>query len=251
MDSFILSIDPNVFRATNAVWNALMLNDPWSVGYVSSLIESRNWKSKEEWEEFYYQSGKERKTQLGGNAYILEDFSLIRTNPNTIQSLTWTIRNLNTQFGRTKEDLLKKAEVLKDHLQKQGLNLSLDEAFECVRFRTICETWNGIIIREQNTIAHLGQLLPTLSFKKTDGDKDHTFAVDYEVFCGNKLICAIQIKPKTYLSKAPYIQKARYANYRKYEAYHEKFGVPVLEVISTSRGEIINSEVVNKIKTMC
>jgi hypothetical protein len=36
---FVLNIDANRFRSTNASWNALMLNDPWSVGYVTTLIE--------------------------------------------------------------------------------------------------------------------------------------------------------------------------------------------------------------------
>lgn len=54
MDEFILSIDKEKFRSTNAKWNKLMLNDPWSVGYVSTLIETANWKNKEEWETTYY-----------------------------------------------------------------------------------------------------------------------------------------------------------------------------------------------------
>lgn len=60
MDEFVLSIDKDKFRSTNAKWNELMLNDPWSVGYVSTLIEAADWKSKEEWEETYYASGKVR-----------------------------------------------------------------------------------------------------------------------------------------------------------------------------------------------
>ena len=49
-DEFKVGIDADLFRSTNDAWNKLMLNDPWSVGYVTSLIESKQWKSKEEWE---------------------------------------------------------------------------------------------------------------------------------------------------------------------------------------------------------
>lgn len=49
---FILPIDAEKFRSTNDMWNKLMLNDPWSVGYVSSLIETKEWQTKEEWENF-------------------------------------------------------------------------------------------------------------------------------------------------------------------------------------------------------
>lgn len=56
MEEFVLGIDREKFSSTNAKWNALMLNDPWSVGYVSTLIELQSWQSKEEWEEFYYEA---------------------------------------------------------------------------------------------------------------------------------------------------------------------------------------------------
>ena len=39
MDEFLLTIDKIKFRNTNAAWNELCLNDPWSVGYVSTLVE--------------------------------------------------------------------------------------------------------------------------------------------------------------------------------------------------------------------
>ena len=45
MDEFVLKIDENKFRSTNDTWNRLMLNDPWSVGYVSTLIETTCWRN--------------------------------------------------------------------------------------------------------------------------------------------------------------------------------------------------------------
>lgn len=123
---------------------------------------------------------------------------------------------------------------------------------ECVRFRVICETWNGIILRENNTIETLHRLFPNLRFEKAEGEMDHTYAVDFQVYNHDTscLICAIQVKPKSYLQNAPYIKKARAANANKYAAYKEKYGVPVLTVISTSRGEIQNQEIIGQIKKM-
>lgn len=68
MDEFKLPIDEAKFRSTNGMWNRLMLNDPWSVGYVSTLIELQEWESKEQWEEFYYANGEQRNALLGPNA---------------------------------------------------------------------------------------------------------------------------------------------------------------------------------------
>ena len=256
MDEFVLGINKDKFRSTNAKWNELMLNDPWSVGYVSTLIEASNWKSKEEWEETYYASGAVRNRLIEENAaklgYTKEFFNdtTVPHNKAKYYALSWDVKNLNTQKGRTKEDFRTKGKILYDAVKNNGYGLTLDECIECVRFRVICETWNGIILRENNTVATLQRLFPNLTFEKAEGEMDHTYAVDFQVFKSGKLVCAIQVKPKTYQSNAPYIQKARAANANKYAAYKEKYGASVLTVISTSKGEIINTEVINQIKKL-
>lgn len=162
MDEFVLTIDKDKFRSTNAKWNELMLNDPWSVGYVSTLIEAANWKNKEEWEETYYTSGKARNvfieqnaTQLGYSKEFFNDTTIPHNKAN-YYALSWDVKNVNTQKGRTKEDLRAKGEILFNAVKNNGYGLTLEECIECVRFRVICETWNGIILRENNTIKTLG-----------------------------------------------------------------------------------------------
>lgn len=256
MDEFILGIDNDKFRSTNAKWNELMLNDPWSVGYVSTLIEASNWKSKEEWEQTYYASGAVRNKLIEENAAKLgytKDFFNDTTVPHNkaeYYALSWDVKNLNTQKGRTKEDFRAKGKILYDAVKNNGYGLTLDECIECVRFRVICETWNGIILRENNTVATLQRLFPNLTFEKAEGEMDHTYAVDFQVFNVGRLICALQIKPQTYQSNAPYIKKAKAANANKYAAYKEKYGASVLTVISTSKGEILNQDVISKIKAL-
>ncbi len=250
MDEFVLGIDREKFSSTNAKWNALMLNDPWSVGYVSTLIELQSWQSKEEWEEFYYRSGEQRQAFLGDNRALLDDFSLIRTNKAAVNNLPWDVKNLNTQYGRTREDLKRKAEVLYAAVRNNGYGLTLEECEECVRFRVICETWNGIILRENNTIEVLTAQFPMLSFEKTSGEIDHTYAVDFEVFRSGSLICGIQIKPQSYTWNAPYIVKARTANKAKNAAYTKLKGVPVFDIISKTNGSIQSTQVLEQIKSL-
>lgn len=250
MEEFILGIGRDKFSSTNGMWNSLMLNDPWSVGYVSTLIELQSWQSKEEWEEFYYRSGEQRQSLLGDNRELLDDFSLIRTNKAAVNNLPWDVKNLNTQYGRTREDLNKKAEVLYAAVRNNGHGLTLEECEECVRFRVICETWNGIILRENNTIEVLTAQFPMLSFEKTSGEIDHTYAVDFEVFRSGSLICGIQIKPQSYTWNATYIVKARAANKAKNAAYTNLKGVPVFDIISKTNGEIQRTQVLEKIKAL-
>ena len=256
MDDFILSIDKEKFRSTNAKWNKLMLNDPWSVGYVSTLIETANWKNKEEWETTYYASGEVRNQLIEQNAaklgYSKEFFNdtTIPMNKKKYYALSWDVKNINTQKGRTIEDLKNKAKILYEAVKNNGYGLTLDDCFECVRFRVICETWNGIILREHNTKATLVNIFPDYVIRETVGEIDHTYAVDLELFREDKHLCGIQVKPQSYTMNAPYIAKARMANKIKYELYTEKFGVPVFTIISNSKGEIQNQEVVSKIQAL-
>lgn len=250
MDEFVLGIDREKFSSTNGKWNSLMLNDPWSVGYVSTLIELQPWSSKEEWEEFYYHSGEERKALLGTYRDLLEDFSLIRTDSATVNKLPREVKSINTQFGRTKDDLKRRAEILYAAVRNNGHGLTLEECEECVRFRVICETWNGIILREKSTIEVLQKGLPAFSFEKTSGEVDHSYAVDFEVYNAGVLICGIQIKPRSYTWNAPYISKARTANKAKNASYTSIKGVPVFDIISTTKGEILNPQVIEQIKSL-
>lgn len=254
MNEFTLQIDEAKFRRTNGPWNDLYLNDPWSVGYVSTLIETHIFLNKEEWEQFYYDSGEERQlkvqslpTQVQG---LLNDHTLKRTNPQQIDRLDWYTKNLNFQFGRTKREFLTKGEILYDHFKQKGIDITLEECAECVRYRTICETWNGIILREHNTIKQLNEIFSTLEFVKTTGEFDHRYAVDYEIKSNNQLICGIQIKPKTYTFNTSYILKARNANARKNQEYFNTFQRQVFDIISKTSGEIENIDVIEKIKSL-
>lgn len=249
---FINTLDLNKFRATNPYWNELCLNDPWSVGYVSSLIETQTFQSKEDWEQFYYDSGAERNSKINSNYYsektTLNNHILKKTNPEKINNLSWDLKNLNFQYGRTKSDIAEKGKILFDYVSEKGISISLEECIECVRFRTICETWNGIIVREQNTVNTLKQKFIKIDFVKTAGTFDHQYAVDYELKIFGKLICGIQIKPKSYLGNAPYLKKAQSANQQKNNAYFKIYGKPVFDVIAQSNGIIVNSEILEIIQ---
>lgn len=250
MDEFILNIDKDKFRATNSAWNSLMLNSPWSVGYVTSLIETQAWSSKEEWANFYYESGEERiKLTPPDYAQILNDFELIRSNSSMISSLSSSLKNLNFNYGRTLSDLENKAKVLHENMITQSINISFEDCLECVKFRIIGETWNGVIIREKNTIIFLQKLFPSIEFRKTTGDIDHAYAVDYELYKNDNLLAAIQIKPQSYATGyAHYLVAAREANRKKNLAYTSLNKVPVMDIISKSNGEILNPEVIQTLK---
>jgi hypothetical protein len=133
-------------------------------------------------------------------------------------------------------------------MQSINAGIRLEECIECVRFRVICETWNGIILRERNTIATLQRRFSNLEFRKASGEFDHAYAVDYEIFNEGTLVWAIQIKPRSYTFDTPYLRQARNANRIKNESYHRAFGKPVFDVISQSNGTIVNLNVLQEIQ---
>lgn len=252
MRKFQNTLDPKKFRATNAAWNELTLNAPWSVGYVSSLVESENFKSKEDWEAFYYRSGEERNALLKKENEKIQRFMnfhiLKKTKPENISKTPLNFKNLNYNFGRTREQLSQKGEILYQKMKEVEFEISLEECIEAVRFRVICETWNGIILRERNTIENLQKKFPDLIFEKTEGEFDHSYAVDYQCFRLEKLLFGIQIKPKSYTFKTAYIQKAKVANGKKNEVYSQKFKAPVFDLISQTNGVITNPKVLELMK---
>ena len=215
-------------ESTNDMWNRLCLNSKWSVGCVSELIQTRKWGSKEEWEKFYYESGKERLALLGNNADTLNNF---RMTYSQYMNQPDELKNINFYHGRTQEDLKDKAIVLYQAVQHNGYLLSVRECYECVRFRTICQTWNGIVVAENRCIQILSQRFPTLEFRKSIGDRDYAFEVDYEVFRNGTLILALQIKPSSYFGYSSYLYDARMINANKFKSYKDLTGVDVEIVV--------------------
>lgn len=248
---FTLSLDAAKFRSTNGAWNELMLNDPWSVGYVTTLIELKPFTEKEEWEAFYYRSGEEREVIISrwdeATQAILHDTQLIRKDATYVHGLSWNLKNLNTQFGRTRERLREKGEILYNHVKNNGHELTVEDCVECVRYRVICETWNGVIVRERNTVKTLQALYPQVDFRKVEGVIDHSYAVDYEAYVGGQLRYALQVKPKSYTGNATYLLHARQANSRKNQLYKARFGAPVYDIISDYKGNILNTEVLKNL----
>lgn len=114
----------------------------------------------------------------------------------------------------------------------------------------ICETWNGIILQERNTIATLKSKFPDINFVKTSGYFDHKYAVDYELFIKEKLQAALQIKPKSYLFDKPYIIKAKNTNEKKNQEYRHIFGCSVFTVISDKYGHIHNPEIIQTLNDL-
>lgn len=143
------------------------------------------------------------------------------------------------EHGRSREYLAQVGQRLHS-LASQVFDISLEECIECVRFRVICETWNGIIIREINTINRLSQMLENkFIFKKTEGKIDTEYAVDYEMYSGDELMCGIQIKPVSYLkSNEDYVLEAKKYNEEKNEVYTKLFRVPVFTLYSDMSGYI-------------
>jgi len=127
---------------------------------------------------------------------------------------------------------------------KSTVDISLDECIECVRFRVICETWNGIIMREPNTIKTIDIATDNkFEFRKTSGNDDFDYAIDFEMFDNNKLLCGLQIKPSSYdSSDADYLVRARKNNEEKNRKYEQKFNVPVFTITASSSGAITSGK---------
>lgn len=247
---FTNQIDAKKFRSTNGIWNDLCLNSPWGIGYVSSLIESETFSTKDDWKDFYFKSGEERLIKISELEKEKQDILLDYTLPlqkkyKAMNSLDKSIKELNFTFGRTEKELFEKGKTMYLAICKQGNknDITLAECVYMVKYRILAETWNGIISREQNTISKLSNKYSHLDFVKTEGDFDYKYGVDYEVFENGSLIGAIQIKPKSYQNgSTPSIQKAKKANMFKNMAYTKKYGAITSYVYSTTKGDIINPE---------
>lgn len=249
MDVFINKLNDKKFQYTNKIWNELGLNKAWSVGLVSKLITQRNFRSKEEWKEYYFESGNKRLEVVNNRDFVAK--SILNQTAQPKAKLDYKYIDTNYNYGRTENELNYKGFILYDEIIKRGnpLNITLKECQYAILFRVICETWNGIIEREKNTIKTIKQYfsdVKNISFEKTIGERDALYEVDYDVYFNNKIICGLQIKPKSYISFND--DKLKELNESKNKKYKEKYNADVIYVYSSTDGKIFNKEIINKIK---
>lgn len=250
MELFVNETNVAKFKSTNYIWNQLRLNSPWSIGYVSTLIESEDFKLKEEWKELYYRSGEERLKKIEELCTSEEKEALLDFKKSNL-SLPKELKELNFFYGRTKRELEERGAYMYQKIVENGnpAKITLNESIYMVEFRVMGETWNGIVARERNTVKTMEASFPSLSFKKTEGERDYKYGIDYELFEKEELICAVQIKPMSYKKGfSREIVKAKKANEFKNGKYKEKYNADVLYVYANSKGDITNDEVLMAIK---
>ncbi len=226
-------LPPEKERVLNPIVERHRLCGPKSVGQVSDLILSSNFKTKEEWEEFYFKSGMERERIINENAKILN-----KTKLNKLMS------ELNKKHGRTEIELDSKAKKLLDWVPEEKNRLknslenldkiTLEDCQKCMRQYVIDNTWEGIIKREEAVVKRLTKK-GFKNIKKTGGDIDTKLGVDREIFSedGNKKV-GIQIKPSNSRG-TPLIDAHNQQAQSKYEG-------KVITIFSNTKGKIKDEE---------
>lgn len=258
MNCFINNISNEKMRLTNGPWNKLGLNNPWAIGLVSKIIGQRTFKNKEEWEKYYFESGRERLKKI---AKLPLKYQVILLDPHGIEQyneVPYEYRKLNYDYGRTKEDLSKLAHMLQGYLcsnPKLYKEIGMYDVVQMVRFRALRETWNGIIIREQNTIKVLQEILKNqnidyskLKFVSAEGEEDAQYAIDYKLYYDNEYLLALQIKPVSYMNNnKSYIKEIKKINKDKHMFYKKKTNIDTLYIYSGHNGQIKNKNIINTI----
>jgi hypothetical protein len=239
----ICTVDSDLLSGSNEIWNLLALNSPWSVGLTSHLIRQSSFNSYADWSCFYENSGQNRlkliSTLSESVRYALQFCSadhamILLGNLNKYQSLAY-------YYGRTEAELIHKGQILRDAFYvHEGKGMDLNTAISLVRYRVLGETWNGIYLREANTIKYIKEQYPYVQIRPVDAVSDYQFAVDYMIEYQDKLICGLQIKPLSYSSTKSYVLKAKKANEVKNMKFTALKGVPVITLLSDQNGVIKN-----------
>lgn len=253
MDIFENKVSEEKFKSTNSLWNKLHLCESWSLGFVSQLIKEKKFKTKEEWYDFYFKSGQERLNRIKLLSKEEQDKLLCGKS----YDYNGENKNLNLYYGRTKQEIAQKGNILYNEIVKQGNPLNL-EIWECqfiAFFRTVCETWNGVMIREittkENIENHFYKKGKYISLIDTSGRFDYNYAVDFEVYVEGNIVCGIQIKPKSYMNQnISYIKEAHEKNTFKNKKYEDKFNRKVFYIYSSQNGYIHNSEVLKELEQL-
>lgn len=248
MELFTHDMDPKGFQQTNQIWNRMGLNAKWSIGVMTELIQQKTFPTKEDWMNYYYESGRKRLSQI---QLLSPQDQAIVLSPKRPRGAREELVQLNTHYGRTPEELNEKGEALYQAMCARGFNVTLDLCQQAVHYRVIGETWNGIMGREFEAISWLEHQLNSLGINegsclKTTGEIDYEYAVDFELYIKERRIAGIQVKPDSYRGYTPYLNEAKRINLMKNKKYFDVFQAPVIYIYTTSSGVVTNQSEVNQ-----
>lgn len=250
VELFEMKGNKKFFSSTNRMWNTERFNSPFLWGYVSQLIGEEEFKKKEDWLEYYFRSGEERLRQIKALPSKWRDVVTSYDTTPPKDTPKWVL-NLNHSYGRTEEECKKMAKMMYEKRVKNiKPKISEEEWEHMVFYRVFGETWNGVVAREKSTAASIQQVLP-IELRKVKGSLDYKYAIDYEVYVEDTLLCALQVKPKSYLyGNSQALVTAKEANKIKNIQYRKKTGKPVLYVYSEHNGEVSNTSVLEEINNL-
>jgi len=237
----LCSVDPSLLQKSNEIWNLLALNAPWSVGLTSYLIRQSHFLDFQAWKRFYFSSGDQRLQLM---ADLMPDIQRVlrEASPTYARLVLGDLSDyefLTHRYGRSSAEFDHKAEILSQgYFAHTGEDLLVKEARELIEYRVLGETWNGIYIRETLAIARLKTDFPQVSFKPINAQLDYLYGVDYLISKNEQLIAGLQIKPLSYGSQKPYVQKAKAANKAKNEKFTGVYERPVFTILCSQQGEI-------------
>lgn len=240
------------FKITNKIWNDLSLNHAWSIGYLTYLCKQSGAKSFSQWEDFYFENGRDRLVKIQELSDCVQQVLLNRNiykerKGDQVNTLTQEQKSINTHMGRTLAELKSVARELYDGVKRRGLKyITLEDCENYTYIRVLDETWIGIE-RELNTKKSLENMLDGYEVRDVPIEVDVKYAVDFEVYKEDNLVLAVQVKSHKYRANTSGVSYAtKNMNSKKNEEYKKVTGVSVLNVYSEVSGKIYNSEEIDK-----
>lgn len=195
----------------NSVMNRFQLNFKRNVGPTSESIRKCSPKTKEEWEEYYFQNVKPREhiIELGKKLYT------------------------------------KISEVV----QAEVKEISEQDCVEYILNLVINRTFDGYMTEIETIYGQLGKILQE-KIEPAPDEWDRLFNVDFYIKINEKYI-GIQIKPVNEGVQLPQIFKERAIQEETHSKFTEVFGGKVFYIFSTKingKKEIVNKEIIEEIK---
>lgn len=221
------------FKFTNHVWNMTRLNRPWTIGHIMKIADGKEFRSYEEWENYYLNSGEERKRILKGMPQLVR-LSLENLDPRQApwRGVSFEDQEVNMAYGRTVAELRAIGSWLYDELvrKENPYRITKQDCFIHVFIRVIDESFIGMR-RENMVYDHLVKKIPSFDIRRTSFVLDKDYGVDAEVYDGEKLVCGIQIKSEAYRrDMGRTLRPIKELDLTKNLAYSDRYGVPVLYV---------------------
>jgi hypothetical protein len=164
---------------------------------------------------------------------------------------SWGYIYQNYFYGRTEEEISGLANEFYDKLRQDVPEhfFDLEKVKDFVEYKLFGQPWNNWLLRYSHAVTKIRSKAPHLTIKRAKKNFASKYAVQSLIFVHNRPKAALLVLAPGWLTNKNLLFSLKNQIEERHTGYNRDFRAPVFILYSTTKGEVLNHNVLSAIQT--